>query len=360
MNIRSLIFGLMCIIALGTSFTSCSKDDDNGLVDEGSKVVLPQTRAFILNAGSSSANNSGIAFYAPNKDGDFVSDIYSTQNGQGLGSLGQDIVAYGNYMYVSVYNSKQLLKLNSAGVEVGRLEITGGGPRNIAAKDGKVYVTTYDGTVLKVDANTMTQEGAVTVGKNPEYITESNGMLYVVNSGWGADSTMSVIDTKDFTLSATVVVQTNPEKVLASEGKIYIQGYGGNYPDYTYPVQEVDVAGGTVKTVGKATNFCEYNGVIYMVYGETDWSTYTTTNTFTSYNAKTGTLTERSFLQNAPEELFSTSIYMMETNPNNGDIYIGTTDYTTNGDVYRFDKNGSFIEKFESGGVNPIHAVFFN
>ena len=26
-------------------------------------------------------------------------------------------------------------------------------------------------------------------------------------------------------------------------------------------------------------------------------------------------------------------------------------DYTTNGDIYRFKKDGTFIEKFESGGV---------
>ena len=51
---------------------------------------------------------------------------------------------------------------------------------------------------------------------------------------------------------------------------------------------------------------------------------------------------------------------MMEVNPNNGDIYIGTSDYKTNGDIYRFDRNGKLIEKFSSGGINPNNAVFFN
>ena len=44
----------------------------------------------------------------------------------------------------------------------------------------------------------------------------------------------------------------------------------------------------------------------------------------------------------------------------NGDFYVGTTDYNTNGDIYRFKKDGTFIEKFESGGVSPRAAVFID
>lgn len=35
-------------------------------------------------------------------------------------------------------------------------------------------------------------------------------------------------------------------------------------------------------------------------------------------------------------------------------------DYNTNGDIYRFKKDGTFIEKFESGGVSPRAAVFID
>ena len=66
------------------------------------------------------------------------------------------------------------------------------------------------------------------------------------------------------------------------------------------------------------------------------------------------------FLRDMPEELASESVHMMEVNPNNGDIYIGTSDYKTNGNIYRFGRNGKFIEKFSSGGVSPNNAVFYN
>ena len=51
---------------------------------------------------------------------------------------------------------------------------------------------------------------------------------------------------------------------------------------------------------------------------------------------------------------------MLEVNDNNGDIYISTSEFTTNGTIYRFKKDGTFIEKFDAGGINPNSAVFFN
>lgn len=74
---------------------------------------------------------------------------------------------------------------------------------------------------------------------------------------------------------------------------------------------------------------------------------------------KTNKKEETSFLQ-MPEELKTRIFYMLSINPENGDFYVGTTDYNTNGDIYRFKKDGTFIEKFESGGVSPRAAVFID
>jgi hypothetical protein len=52
---------------------------------------------------------------------------------------------------------------------------------------------------------------------------------------------------------------------------------------------------------------------------------------------------------------------MLQVNDNNGDIYIGTTFFSAgNGNIYRFKKDGTFVEKFDCGGQNPNSAVFFN
>ncbi|MDL2305553.1 hypothetical protein LJC72_09495 [Bacteroides sp. OttesenSCG-928-D19] len=359
MKIRSLLFSVWCVLVVSCLFTACS-DDDNNLIDDGSTLELPKTRAYFLNSGKMGLNNAGITFYAPNGDHDKIDDIFMTQNKKGLGDTGQDIIKYKDYIYVTVYGSKLLVKLNSACVEQQKslsFSEEDGSPRHLVEVGGKLYVTLYGGKVAKINPDDLTIEGYVTVGKNPEEIAVCDGHLYVVNSGLGTGTTLTVIDVKTFTVAKTIDVAYNPEGVLASEGQVFVRTYGGAYPDYTYAIQKVSFTGDTT-TVARATRMCEYNGTIYFVYGDTNWDTYETTNTFFSYNVKTGTLTNRSFLTDMPAELTSKSVYMMEINPNNGDIYIGTSDYTTNGDIYRFDRTGKFVEKFESG-INPFGAVFF-
>ena len=73
---------------------------------------------------------------------------------------------------------------------------------------------------------------------------------------------------------------------------------------------------------------------------------------------KTGRVINESFLKNAPAELSSSSIYMMAVDDENGDIYIGVSGYSSNGNMYRFRKDGTFVEMFDCGGLNPRTAVF--
>ena len=362
MKIKNLLFSVLCVLAISFSYTSCSSSDDDNLIDDGSTLNLPRTRAFFLNEGSYNMNNAGITFYAPNKDHDKVNDIYQTQNKKGLGDTGQSIIGHDNNIFVVVFGSSLLVKLNSACVEQKRLAFAeaDGQPRYITETGGKLYVTLYSGKVAKIDPKELKIEGYVMVDSNPEEIVENDGFLYVVNSGWGSGNTMSVINAAEFKLSKTITVAQNPFKVLESEDQIFVLAYGASYPDpYTYPVQKVNVANGSTSLIANASNMCEHNGTIYFVYSETNWSTYETTNTFFSYNVKSGTLNNNTFFTDMPSELASESIYMMEINPENGELYIGTSDYTTNGDIYRFNASKKFVEKFESGGVSPCGAVFF-
>ena len=49
---------------------------------------------------------------------------------------------------------------------------------------------------------------------------------------------------------------------------------------------------------------------------------------------------------------------MVTRNSFDGSFYIGTTDYVSNGVFYHFDKNGTYINKFSAGGINPNAIVF--
>ena len=372
MKVRSLLFGMLCMLALGASLVSCSDDDDDSLDDGGSKVTLPQTRVYILNEGSQGANNAGLAFYAPNKDADFISDIYKTQNNAKLGDLGQSMIEYEDEIYIAVYGSNYLTKLNAAGVELKRVSFVGdndlsAGIRYIDAEDGYIYASFWGGAVAKINATTLEVVDKLTgLGDNLEGVAICEDMLYVSNS-CTADYTyhndVKVIDLRTFTLKETLTVASNPNtQMLEEDDKVFLIS-----DDYSsaegYVLQMIEPAkGNKVTKIGNATYMAANNDILYLVNSMTDWSTkpVTTVNTFFTYNIKTGQMNNASFLKDAPAELVSSTLHMLTINDNNGDIYISTSDFITNGTIYRFKKDGTFIEKFDAGGVNPNSAVFFN
>lgn len=375
MKIRSLLFSLMCLIALNVSITSCSDDDDDyGRNDSGSTIELPQKRAYILNEGTQGANNASISFYCPDQADFFVKDIFQTQNNAKLGDTGQDMIEYRNSIYVAVNGSSYMTRLNTAGVEQARhaFTINGATPRYMAADDGYIYVTLYGGKVVKLDAQTLEEKASLSLGNNLEDIVECNNKLYVANSYKKEDaqfvylSDVFVIDTKTFTLEKTLTVTVNPNKLTEANDKVFLISYG-DYNATGYTAQMIDPKDNNkITVIGTATDMVadDERGMIYFVNSETDYSNWpetSTINTFYSYNANTLEKKDASFLKNAPEELASSSVYSMSVNEANGDIYIATTLYSAgNGIIYRFDQNGNFISKFDCGGQNPKKIIFFN
>lgn len=368
MKVKSLVFGMLSMLALSVAFTACSDNDDESSNDDGSVVELPKNRAFILNEGKSKANNAGIAFYAPDKDAkdsknNFIANIYKDQNGKGLGDTGQDIIEYDDNMYVVMSGSKLLLKLNKAGVEQQSLSFSesDGSPRYMAAEDGKIYVSLYSGKVARVDAKTLTIEKYVETAANPEQMAITNNKLYVANGGvQGKGTTVSVINLATFAKEKDIEVLINPNLMLEANDEIYLISWG-NFGDIPYSFQRIKTDG-TYENLAEATFFAEHDDMIYLILSKTNWnvSPATTVNTYFTYNAKTHTLNKESFLKkNVPAELASAGVYAINVS-DDGDIYVTTSDYTTNGDVYRFSSNGTFIEKFDCGGINPRKILFID
>lgn len=368
MQFRKLFFSLCCMVALGASLAACSEDEEL-FDDSGSKVTLPVHRAFILNEGTQGANNATLSFYAPDGNADFIKDIFYTQNQAKLGDTGQALIEYNNDLYAIISGSRYLIRMNTAGVEKQRYEIPAseGDPRYLVADDGYIYMTQYGGRVTKLDANTLKVVATFTGGNNLEGIAECDGKLYVANSylkndaGYQYQKELFVINADNMQLETTLAVDINPNQVLEEDGKIFLIPWG-NYADKGYSAQMIDPKNGNKPiSLGVATNMTVGDDMVYFVNSETDWNTFTTTNTFFSYNIKTATVNSSSFLKNAPAELATSSVYMMSVDDEKGDIYIGVTFYSnSNGTMYRFDRNGNFVEKFDCGGQNPKTMVFID
>ena len=345
----------LCVLGATTIFVSCDKDDD----DEKTEVKT-EKRVYILNEGLWGGNNSTLDVYYPDGGNTYQSKIFAAANSQGLGDTGQDLLAYGNRIYVSVWGSNYLAKLDQKGKIVEKHEFSAeeGQPRQLAAKDGFIYVSTYGGKVIKFDtAAIVAPKGSVNVGPHPEEICISGNTLYAAIAGdytVAYDSTLAVVDLATFTLKDKIVVGLDPTNVVAFGDNLYVIHY--DTTSWAQEILEVNPVAKTSTLFDGGAKMATDGESFYYVKSYTDYTDYPNTKTVTSFVKKGSNASP--FDLTATPELSSATVYLFVIDPDNGDFYIGTTDSKTNGVIYRFDKDGKFIAKFETSGIGPNSAAF--
>jgi len=339
-------------------FTACEKDDpipNPGPIDTVSGV-------FILNQGSDGQSNSGISYY-DFETGEFRFDITTTsQFPFGLGDTGQDMIAYGNKLYVSVYGSSRVTVFDlKSQIRLKDIDLKNGEqlryPRYLASYNGKVYVTTFDGNVVRIDTTSLSQDGITPVGPNPEGIAAVNGKLYVANSGGlnypNYNNTLSIVDIATFKEEGTLTVGLNPDFVHAdSYGNVYLT-YRGNYDDISSGFQQIDTKTNTVTDIFIPANqdfvivgdSLYFYGVIYNPIN----------NMFGIYNVKTKQLVTDQIITDGTK---ITTPYGIGVNEKTKDVYISDTDYRNPGFVYVFGKDGKKKNTLNVG-FNACKFVFY-
>ena len=352
--------GALCACMAGIVLASC--EPVNHGVDDDPVVSMPDV--FILCEGLYGENNADVSAYKSDSLR-CTSEYYLKQNGQYLGDTGQDILYHKGYLYVSVYGSSYVAKLDLEGRELARYPFSSdeGQPRYLAAAGDYLYVTLYSGRVAKLRTSDLTVVDYASVGNNPEDILSHNGQLLVANSGWGDGNTVTVIDVATFDSITSITVEWNPQQFVVSGDSVYLLANGQYDENWNcnYPIQHIDVATGEVRTIAHATHAVAYDGTLFLCKSTTDWTTYETTNSYFSYDVSMCTFGQ-AFLQDDVDEVKSNSLYMMEVNPKNGDLYIGLagTKFVSSGMIHRFDREGRHVHRFDVGGANPNQAVFVN
>lgn len=365
MKLKSIILSAICALTVIAGFTSCSDDDVDNSWKEGSVVDLPSYRAFILSEGTMSKNNSHLFFVDPITDKPYESDIFEKQNGIKLGDTANDMLILDGDIYIVMNVSKVLYRLNGAGVikaTYNNFDGDGlGEPRNAVAYNGKLYVTCYGGYVARFDAKTLAFEAKVKTDNNPEEIIAYGGNLFCVCSGMGTGNTLCIIDiTKNFNHAESVVTLDNPYAIKLANSHIYIAAYGFYDPNTWTNDPKVGVFNIDTKTtteIAKGTRILATGDKLYIANSTSpDWVNYTTT--MSVYDANTGKISPFTLSGKGGEAISNGNIYMMELNPYDDSIYIATTDYVTNSNVYHFNSDGSYIGSFNAGGINANSMVF--
>ena len=341
-------------------FTACEKDNS---VPTPAPTPMPAdsvSGVFILNQGNNGQSDAGISYYDFGT-GSLQFDIAN----QTLGDLGEDMIAYGSKLYVSLFGSSRVsvfdLKSRTRMKDIDLKDSTVlHQPLNLASYSGKVYVATTDGYVVRIDTASLSRDGITPVGLNPVGIAAANGKLYVANSGgynWPVyNNTLSVVDIAGFEEEKVLTVGVNPSIVHAdSYGNVYLT-YLGNYDDIPGGFQRIDTKTNTVTDISIPANqdFTIAGDSLYF-YGVTYNPDYSTNNTFGIYNVKTGQLVTDQLITDGTK---INTPYGIGVNTENGDIYISDTDYKNPGTIYVFGSDGKKKNTL-SVGMNACRFVFY-
>jgi len=348
---RKIIY-LLNVVFYGSfflfAFTACENNDPT----PENKPVASTSGVFILNQGSYPGNNASLSYY------DFTTGTTSLDitNGK-LGDTGQDMIIYGSKLYVSVYASSVIavIDLQSLGI-LKNIEVSDGPqprkPRSLTSYEGKIYASTYDGNVIRIDTTALIVEAVTKVGSNPEGIAAVNGKLYVANSNGleypNVDNTLSIVDIATFTETKRITVGLNPNCVMAdSSGDIYLS-YKGNYIDISCGMQKIDTKTDAVTDltgVSSGQNFTIVDDILY--YFDVTYNLDGTANsTFGRYNVKTGQKVSGAIISDRTKINAAGAIGV---DPDSKDIYISDTNYSTPDKVYIFGSDGVLKKTIEVG-----------
>lgn len=351
-NLKLLAMAFVAALALA----SCTSDDPE--VDEPIDPVLCND-VLILNNGNWGANDANILGY--NLETGVASPLlFQKTNGVALGDLGQDVVAAPNGdLYIAV-NGSQAVFVTDKSLRVKQMIIaTIKGeklsPRYLAVAGDKVYVTYYEGYLGQIsmkDFSVLTTP----VGNSPEGLACVGDHIYVANSGGALypdyDNTISVVDAKSFKEVEKIEVNLNPQMIVASSdgAALYVNSFG-NYADVPARLQRISVAGRDVTDL-------EYTDVKAICAGPAD-VLYVATGAYNDLWQVTGYVNRHDMKSNTPMGLLFDEpvVNFYSLSYSQGFVFVGASDYQTNGDVYIYDEQGSRLAKFDAQGLNPQKGI---
>src|SRR5574344_1191157 len=350
-----LLFALAALSILVVS--SCNKENPT----PEPKITVG---AFILNSVNYGSNDANLAFYdAQNKSVTY--DVFKNINsGKKLGDTAQDMVIFGSKMYISVYNSQIIFVLDKNGKYIDEIVVKGPNsnlsPRYFTTYSDKLYVTYYEGYLGEIDTTSF-EVKRVEVGPNPDQVVSSNNKLYVANSGGMSypnyGKTVSVVNPSTMEVIKTLDVVDNPQYLeVDSQGDVYLISIGNYTEDAPATLQKINTVTDVVTKVDGISP-------TYMAMGNDD-SLYLITSKYDEkWNVVNGyyvydAITEKLGGNFITDGTNVPSAYYISTDPVSGDVYIGSSDYVSNGDMYIYTSKGVLVKKFDTGGLNPIGAFF--
>ena len=325
-------------LALAVLFYSCRK------AMEITDNLTPSVEGvYVLNEGNFGKNNSSLSFYVPDSNRVYQ-NVFKKVNGRNLGDTGNDILIAGGIAFIVVNNSDKIEVIRVGTHEsIGTILLPGASPYKMTIAAGKGFVTNlWRNAVSVIDLSSMQVViDSIPVGLNPTAILGYGDKVYVCNSGFGKDKTVSVIDASLNIVEKTITVFDNPSALWISNGKLWVL-CSGDYGDYSNPNDD---------TFGKlfAIDIQTDQVVDSIDIGGHPFRLVINENY--AYTIKDGGIARINLQTKEVEENFIPgNFYSIGFDPVNRLLYCADAkDYQQNGEVFIYDLSGKKVGSFEAG-----------
>lgn len=326
-------------------------------------------RAIVLNQGSYYAGIESTADLLDRATGVYSPDVFSKVNGQSLGADAQHAVRCGDRIYIALYGSNLIWKLDAATLRiVGSAQVNQ--PEALAAEGGYLFVTGNDGRVSRLDTLALSASGTVDVGPNPAGIVASGGYIYAaVSDGYNAEGAyargfkVAKINPRTMTVAREIKVGMNPTEMTATaDGGIFV-ACQGDYGRVKPEIWRIDPDEDRAAVFCRGTKMAAHGDRLYVIYDYTDYygeMTYERELAYECYRTSTGEKLADAFLS---ADHLPANPYSIAVDPAYGDIYIGSYrsqwDFTSPGWLYRYaSADGTLIARYATSAPGTCCVVF--
>ncbi len=337
------------LISLLVVFYSCKKEETIE-----SPAIL-KNGMLVLNEGLFQLNNSSLT-WVDFGTGTSNDQFFTQKSGRLLGDTGNEMVRYGNKIYVVVNVSSTIEVLDAiSGNSIQQISMQTNGnakqPRSIRFFGSKAFISCFDGFVDVMDTATFQIESRIPVGLNPDQMTISGQYLFVSNSGGlnalVLDSTVSVVDLNSKTELTKIVVGKNPGSIVTDgQGDVYVISRG-NYSTIPSRMKKIDQNNFTVLESYDfdASKIALMNNRLLILNN----------NKLMLFNAETDVLINDNFINNSSITTLSNTYFRSSSQQ----IYLfDSKGYTNTGNILKYNVNGDFLSQFHVG-LNPNSILIY-
>lgn len=348
----------VCIAALmAAGITSCSDDDEPVVKNPDMPTV--SRGAYVLTQGNWTTKVEGSLNVLDYATGVYSRNVFQSVNKRSLGATPQCGVVYGSKIYIGMLESKTIEIIDRTTFKsIKQIKLQnpdqGTQPNSMATKDGKVYISMFDGYLARLDTLSQTIDASVKVGNNPDEIAIFRDRIYVPNSDGmnfpDYGKTASVVTINPFKVEATIDVPLNPGKFMTDGSTLFLYARG-NYDGIPGAVYKFD-SNYRYEKLFEATMAGIYGE--YICYINKPFGVEAKSG---KYNITSGKITDIQL-----DELIDPT--NMGVDPKTGNIIVSSNadlewdNYTRPGYLYEYDPDGKLIKRYDSG-TGPA-CIFFN